>query len=64
MHERVYRELRSRLIGGRVVPGRAVTLRGLAGELCVSPMPVREAVSRLVAERGARDDPEPADLGP
>jgi len=51
MHERVYRELRSRLIGGRVVPGRAVTLRGLAGELGVSPMPVREAVSRLVAER-------------
>jgi DNA-binding GntR family transcriptional regulator len=51
MHERVYRELRARLIGGRVVPGRAVTLRGLAAELGVSPMPVREAVSRLVAER-------------
>ncbi|MEJ8571109.1 GntR family transcriptional regulator [Microbaculum marinum] len=51
MHERVYRELRSRLIGGRVVPGRAVTLRGLAAELGVSPMPVREAVNRLVAER-------------
>lgn len=51
MHERVYRELRSRLIGGQVVPGRAVTLRGLASELGVSPMPVREAVNRLVAER-------------
>jgi DNA-binding GntR family transcriptional regulator len=51
MHERVYAELRSRLIGGRVVPGRAVTLRGLAAELGVSPMPVREAVNRLVAER-------------
>jgi len=51
MHERVYRELRSRLIGGRVVPGRPVTLRGLASELGVSPMPVREAVNRLVAER-------------
>ncbi|TCT12035.1 DNA-binding GntR family transcriptional regulator [Tepidamorphus gemmatus] len=51
MHERVYRELRARLIGGRVVPGRPVTLRGLAAELGVSPMPVREAVSRLVAER-------------
>lgn len=51
MHDRVYRELRSRLIGGRVVPGRPVTLRGLAAELGVSPMPVREAVSRLVAER-------------
>lgn len=51
MHERVYRELRARLICGRVVPGRPVTLRGLASELGVSPMPVREAVSRLVAER-------------
>ncbi len=51
MHERVYRELRERLVGGRVVPGRPVTLRGLAAELGVSPMPVREAVSRLVAER-------------
>lgn len=51
MHERVYRELRTRLIGGRVAPGRAVTLRGLAAELGVSPMPVREAVNRLVAER-------------
>jgi len=51
MHEKVYRALRERLIGGRVVPGRAVTLRGLASELGVSPMPVREAVNRLVAER-------------
>lgn len=50
-HERVYRELRARIIGGRMVPGRPVTLRGLAAELDVSPMPVREAVGRLVAER-------------
>ncbi|ESR23688.1 GntR family transcriptional regulator [Lutibaculum baratangense] len=50
-HDRVYRELRARLIGGRMAPGRSVTLRGLAAELGVSPMPVREAVGRLVAER-------------
>jgi DNA-binding GntR family transcriptional regulator len=51
VHDRVYRELRSRIISGRVIPGRGLTLRALASELGVSPMPVREAVSRLVAER-------------
>lgn len=51
VHDRVYRELRARIIGGRVVPGRGLTLRSLAAELGVSPMPVREAVGRLVAER-------------
>lgn len=51
VHDRVYGELRSRIIGGRVVPGRGLTLRALASELGVSPMPVREAVNRLVAER-------------
>lgn len=50
VHDRIYRELRDRIIGGRVAPGRGVTLRGLASELGVSMMPVREAVSRLVAE--------------
>ncbi|MEO1200510.1 MAG: GntR family transcriptional regulator, partial [Pseudomonadota bacterium] len=51
VHEQVYRELRGRLMSGQVVPGRGITLRKLAGELGVSPMPVRDAVSRLVAER-------------
>jgi DNA-binding GntR family transcriptional regulator len=51
VHDQVYAALRNALIGGRLVPGRGVTLRGLAGELGVSPMPVREAIRRLAAER-------------
>lgn len=50
-HERVYRELRAAIVTGRFVPGRPVTLRGVAAELGVSPMPVREALRQLVAER-------------
>jgi len=50
-HEQVYRKLRERILFGGFMPGGAVTLRGLAEELGVSPMPVREAVRRLIAER-------------
>ena len=52
LHDRVYRALRDALITGRIVPGRAVTLRGLAQSLGVSPMPVREAIRRVSAEGG------------
>jgi DNA-binding GntR family transcriptional regulator len=51
-HDQVYRILRDTLISGRIVPGRGVTLRGLAESLDVSPMPVREAIRRLAAEGG------------
>ena len=51
VHARVYRELREAIVTGRFVPGRPVTLRGVAAELGVSPMPVREALRQLVAER-------------
>lgn len=50
-HESVYRQIRERILFGGFRPGGAVTLRGLAEELHVSPMPVREAVRRLIAER-------------
>jgi DNA-binding GntR family transcriptional regulator len=50
-HARVYRELREAIVTGRFVPGRPVTLRGVAEDLGVSPMPVREALRQLVAER-------------
>jgi len=52
LHDRVYRALRDALVTGRIVPGRAVTLRGLAQSLGVSPMPVREAIRRVSAEGG------------
>lgn len=51
VQERVYRELRTALVRGQLAPGRPVTLRGLAEMLNVSPMPVRDAVRRLIAER-------------
>jgi DNA-binding GntR family transcriptional regulator len=51
-HDQVYRALRAALVTGRIVPGRGVTLRGLAAELGVSAMPVREAIRRLAAEGG------------
>lgn len=46
----VDRAIRTALLTGRFIPGKAVTLRGLAQELGVSPMPVREVLQRLAAE--------------
>lgn len=51
LQEWVYRQLRERILNGRFVPGHSVTLRGIAELLDVSPMPVREALRRLVSER-------------
>jgi len=53
-HETVYRRLRNRILFGAFQPGAAVTLRGLADDMSVSPMPVREAVRRLIAERALK----------
>jgi DNA-binding GntR family transcriptional regulator len=51
MRVRVYRALARGLMAGMFKPGEAVTLRTLAHRLDTSAMPVREAVSRLIAER-------------
>ena len=45
-----YLHLRELLMSGRVAPGERLSLRSLAGALGVSMMPVREAVTRLVAD--------------
>ncbi|MEO7026429.1 MAG: GntR family transcriptional regulator [Caulobacteraceae bacterium] len=50
LHASVYDELRRRLITGKIVPGVGLSTRGLAQELGVSQMPVRDALSRLAAE--------------
>ncbi|MEZ5841556.1 MAG: GntR family transcriptional regulator [Hyphomicrobiales bacterium] len=55
--DRVFDELCHWLLTGRIVPGRGVTLRGLAAELGVSPMPVREAIHRLAAEQALEIGP-------
>jgi DNA-binding GntR family transcriptional regulator len=51
LQQRVYHALARGLMGGMFTPGEAVSLRTLAARLGTSAMPVREAVSRLIAER-------------
>lgn len=48
--EKAYQRLRHAIMIGRIGPGVALTIRGLAGLLDVSPTPVREALRRLAAE--------------
>ena len=47
----VHGRLRELLVEGTLSPGEKVSLRTVAGRLGVSMQPVREAVSRLVADR-------------
>ena len=49
-HDRVYRGLRTRIMHGEILPGQALTLRGIGKEFGVSMTPARESVRRLVAE--------------
>ncbi|UYV37043.1 GntR family transcriptional regulator [Rhodobacteraceae bacterium D3-12] len=49
-HDRVYRQLRMRIMHGDMQPGQALTLRGIGKEFGVSMTPARESVRRLVAE--------------
>ncbi|RBP13991.1 GntR family transcriptional regulator [Roseiarcus fermentans] len=51
LQEQAYQELRKAIREGRFVSGQALTVRGLAAMLGVSPMPVREAVRRLAQEK-------------
>jgi DNA-binding GntR family transcriptional regulator len=48
--ERVYREIRERILSGTYGPGYRVVIDALAEEFAVSALPVREAVRRLEAE--------------
>jgi len=51
LHQQVLMRLREAILLGRIEPGQALTIRGLAAELGVSAQPVREALRQLVAER-------------
>ena len=51
LQQQVLAGLRRRILLGRIEPGQALTIRGLAADLGVSAMPVREALRQLVAER-------------
>jgi DNA-binding GntR family transcriptional regulator len=54
LNDQVYRDLRDLIMAGRLAPGQAITIRTLAHAVGVSPMPVRGALQRLLAE-GALD---------
>ena len=45
VQQRVYSELRTDILLGRIAPGEPLTIRGLAERLGVSAMPIREAAS-------------------
>lgn len=50
LNEEVYQQLKQALMSGRIAPGSTMTIRNLAKSFGISPMPVREALRRLVAE--------------
>ena len=50
LHASVYEELRRRILTGKIMPGVSLSTRGLAAELGISQMPVRDALSRLAAD--------------
>ena len=50
LRETIYETLHHRLVTGRILPGIGMSTRGVARELGVSQMPVREAMTRLAAE--------------
>jgi DNA-binding GntR family transcriptional regulator len=52
LNDRVYRELKSSIMTGAFKPGAELTLRSVAEALGTSFMPVRDAMRRLVTERG------------
>lgn len=47
----VYAQVKELILSGRIAPGERLTLRKLAAAVGTSPMPVRDAVSRLVADK-------------
>jgi DNA-binding GntR family transcriptional regulator len=51
LHDRAYLELKKAIMSGVIRPGVTITIRAMASALGTSPMPVREALRRLVAER-------------
>lgn len=50
LNDEVYDQLKQAIISGTILPGSTMTIRNLAASFGISPMPVREALRRLVAE--------------
>lgn len=64
LRERVYDQVRHSLITGRILPGVAISTRGLAQQLGVSQTPVRDALSRISAEGAVRIESKRAIIVP
>lgn len=47
----IYEQLREKILSGEIKPGEDLSLRILADQLCVSLMPVREAIWQLESDR-------------
>jgi len=50
LHDAAYERMRQALMDGHFVPGETFSIRTLAAVFGTSPMPVRDALKRLVAE--------------
>lgn len=50
VHETAYAKLHTAIMVGDIGPGEALTIRGLAENLGISPTPVREALRRLSSQ--------------
>jgi DNA-binding GntR family transcriptional regulator len=51
LREHVYGQLREKIISAEILPGQVMTLQGLADQLGVSFMPIREALWQLESEQ-------------
>lgn len=49
--QRVYDQLKEKIISAEILPGQVMTLQGLAEQLGVSLMPIREALRHLESEQ-------------
>lgn len=64
LQARAYEELRNALMSGAMRPGHVLSYRSLAKALGTSPMPVRDAVRRLITERALEARPNRAIVVP
>lgn len=58
LQERLYQRIREGLLEGRFQPGERLKIRDLAAAWGTSPMPVRAALQRLVAEGALEGEPQ------
>lgn len=56
-HERVYQSLKRNLMRGDLLPGERLVVSRLAARFGTSPMPIRQALQRLVADKALVEKP-------